>query len=197
MFSIRTMLVALASALVIASPAAAQEHAVTLFVRGGGYNGLTDLNEVGDADFKKLGYNVGAGVAVRLHRYVSLRADGAFGRNELQVDGIETGNELSRVFYTGAVQLQYPTASGVEPYVFAGGGGVTLHEIGTDENTTKAAGTFGIGLNYAIPRSRFGVFLEGQGWVYELNELNGPLSGFDKTQVETGWSGGFTYRLPF
>jgi opacity protein-like surface antigen len=197
MLSRTSILVALVSSLAVIGPAAAQDRAITFSVRGGGYNSLTDLNDPGDADFRKTGYNVGAAVGVRLNRYVGLRGDATFGRNELRAEGVDTGNELSRIFYNAAVQVQYPTASGLEPYAFVGAGGVTLHEVGTDENHSKLAGTFGIGLHYAIPRTRLGVFLEGQGWVYGLSGLNGSLSAYDKTQLETGWSGGFSYSLPF
>lgn len=197
MLSTRSALVAAALTLLIVGPAAAQDRAVTFFARGGGYNALTDLNDAGDADLKKVGYTVGGGVAVQLHRYVSVRGDLSFGRNELQVDGAETGDELSRLAYTAALQLQYPTASGVEPYAFAGAGGITLHEVGTDENTTKPAGTFGVGIAYAIPRTPLALFVEGQGWVYKLDELNGPLADYDRTQFDGGWSGGISYRLPF
>ncbi|HEX7089954.1 MAG TPA: outer membrane beta-barrel protein [Longimicrobiales bacterium] len=193
----RSTLAVLASVLVLASPAAAQDRAVTLFARAGGYNALTDLNDAGDADLKAVGYTVGGGAAVRLHRYVSVRGDLSFGRNELQVDGAETGDELSRLAYTAAVQVQYPTASGFEPYAFAGAGGITLHEVGTDENETKPAGTFGIGFAYSIPRTPLALFIEGQGWVYKLDGLDGALADYDKVQVESGWSGGISYRLPF
>src|SRR5690606_33471969 len=127
----RRILVAAAAALLIATPAAAQDRAVTFFARGGGYNALTDLNDAGDADLKKVGYTVGGGVAVQLHRYVSVRGDLSFGRNELRRDGARTGADLSRLGYTAAVQLQYPTTAGLEPYAFAGAGGITLHEVGT------------------------------------------------------------------
>jgi len=197
MVSMRSVLVAAAAALLIATPAAAQDRAVTFFARGGGYNGLTDLNDAGDADLKKVGYTLGGGIAVQLHRYVSLRGDLSFGRNELRRNGAETGADLSRLGYTAAVQLQYPTASGFQPYAFAGAGGITLHEVGTDENRTKPAGLFGVGLAYTIPRTPLALFVEGQGWLYELDGLNGPLAGYDKTQFDSGWSGGISYRLPF
>ena len=197
MMSTRSVLLAVAAALLIAAPAAGQDRAVTFFARGGGYNGLTDLNDAGDADLKKVGYTVGGGIAVQLHRYISVRGDLSFGRNELQLDGTETDDELSRLAYTAAVQLQYPTAAGLEPYAFAGAGGITLHEVGTDENRTKPAGTFGVGLAYSIPRTPLALFVEGQGWVYKLDGLNGPLSDYDKTQLDSGWSGGISYRLPF
>src|SRR6185437_9704809 len=113
---------ALTLALALAAPAAAQDRAVFLFARGGGYNGLSNLTDGGTADFKKVGFDVGGGVGVQLHRNVSVRGDLTFARNELRDNQVATGTKLNRFFYDAALQLQYPTASGLEPYLFAGGG---------------------------------------------------------------------------
>ncbi|MGH7470402.1 MAG: outer membrane beta-barrel protein, partial [Longimicrobiales bacterium] len=132
--------------------ASAQEKAVGIAVRGGGFNGLRSLNEAATADLQQAGYNVGGAVGVDLHRYVGLRGDFTFARNELQQDEIDTGAELSRFFYDASVQLQYPSASGWQPYLFVGAGAVTLHPVGsTNNDKTKAAGTAGLGVNYTIP----------------------------------------------
>ena len=192
----RSTLGALAAALIVATPAAAQDRAVAIFARGGVYNALTSLNDAGTADFQKVGYNVGGGVGVQLHKYVGLRGDFTFGRNELRNNALATGDKLNRFFYDAAVQLQYPTAVGITPYVFAGGGGVTIHEVGTSgQDKTKGTGTFGLGLNYTVPGTGLGLFAEGKGWLYQVSNLNGALSPFDKTQVEIGWSGGVSYRF--
>src|SRR4051812_21928962 len=131
MASTRRLGAALIFALALAAPAAAQDRAVFLFARGGGFNGLSNLNDAGTSDFKKVGFNVGGGVGVQVHRNVSVRGDLTFARNELRDNLISTGTKLNRFFYDAALQLQYPTASGLEPYLFAGGGAVTLHEVGT------------------------------------------------------------------
>jgi hypothetical protein len=194
----RSILGALGVAAVLATPVAAQDRAVSVFARSGGYNALTDLDDAGTADFGKVGYNVGGGLAVQLHRFVAVRGDFTYAQNELRSSGADTGNKLNRFFYDAAVQLQYPTDVGVTPYVFAGGGAVTFHEVGTSgQDKTKGAGTFGLGLNYTIPRTSLGVFAEGKGWLYDASNLNGSLSQFDKTQVEVAWTGGLSYRFPF
>jgi hypothetical protein len=192
-------------ALALATPVVAQDRGITqdravfFSARGGGFNGLSNLNDAGStSDFKKVGFNVGGGVGVQLHRYVSVRGDFTFARNELRNDQIATGAKLDRYFYDAALQLQYPTASGLEPYIFAGGGGVTLNEVNSPSpSKTKGAGTFGLGFNYQIPNSPLALFAEGKSWVYKLNGLGGTLSGFDKTQVDVAWSGGASYKLPF
>jgi hypothetical protein len=184
--------------LALVGPASAQDKAVTLSVRGGGFNGLRSLDEAGAADFKQAGYNVGGTVGVELHRYVALRGDFTFARNELQLNDVETGSELSRFFYDAAVQVQYPTSIGLRPYAFLGAGAVTLHPVGSEDgDQTKAAGTAGVGANYAIPGSNFGILLEGNGWLYETSELGGNLASYDRTQFDVTWSAGLSYRIPF
>ena len=195
---VRSAVAALVITLAASAPAAAQGHAFRLFGRGGGFNGLTNLDDAGTADFKKLGYDVGGGVGVEVTKYVTLRGDFNFARNELRTNSIATGVKTNRFFYDGAVQLQYPTASGIEPYLFAGGGAVTVHEVGTTgQNRTRGAGTFGLGLNYRIPGTALGVFAEGKSWLYKLDNMSGALAGFDKTQYEIAWTGGISYRFPW
>lgn len=194
----RSILGAVAVTLALAGPAAAQDRAIRVFARSGGFNALTNLNDAGTADFNKVGFNVGGGVGVQVHRFVTLRGDFTYAQNELRANGVETGDKLNRFLYDAAVQLQYPTAIGLEPYLFAGGGAVTVHELGTSgQDKTKGTGTFGLGLNYTIPQTGLGLFVEGKGWLYEVSNLNGFLSSYDKLQVEIGWSGGLSYRFAF
>lgn len=191
------MLAVLALSAAAISPAAGQDRAVTVSARGGGFNSLTDLDEAGSRSFGSTGYSVGGGLGVELHRFVAVRGDFTYARNELQQDGAGTGTDLNRFFYDAALQLQYPTLSGLMPYVFAGGGAVTLHEVGTSgQNKTKVTGTFGLGLNYTVPRSDIGFFVEGRSWLYKPSDASGALAGVDKTQYEVTWTGGVSYRLP-
>ena len=192
-------------ALALATPVVAQDRgivqdrAVFFSARGGGFNGLSNLTDAGsEADFKKVGFNVGGGVGVQVNRYVAVRGDFTFARNELRNNQVATGAKLNRYFYDAALQLQYPTASGIMPYIFAGGGGVTLDEVNfSTPSKTKGAGTFGLGFNYRIPNSPLALFAEGKSWVYKLNGMGGPLTGIDKTQFDVAWSGGASYQLPF
>ncbi len=189
---------ALALSAVLAAPALAQNHAVWFAAKTGGFNAVTNLDAAGTTDFKRVGYHLGAAVGVGVQRYIALRTDFSFARNQLRSASVPTGDRLNRFFYDAAVQLQCPTSVGVEPYVFAGGGAVTLHEVGTSgQNKTKATGTVGLGASYTIPRTGVGVFAEGQGWIYKAKDLGGFLTGYDKTQVEIEWGGGVSYRLPF
>jgi opacity protein-like surface antigen len=194
----RSILGAVATAVVLAGPLAAQDRAVSIFARSGGYNALTNLNDAGSADFKKVGYTVGGGVAVQVQRFVTLRGDFDYARNQFRLNQQATGQNVNRFFYDASLQLQYPTSVGLEPYVFAGGGAVTIHEVGAvGQDKTKGTGTFGLGLNYTVPSTGVGVFIEGKSWLYNPTNLTGPLAGVDKLQYEVAWSGGVSYRFPF
>lgn len=184
--------------LALVQPAEAQDRGVRLEVRGGGFNGLADLNESGTADFGRTGWNVGGGVGVQLNRYFGVDGSFTFARNELELNGSETGSELARFFYDASVRVSYPTASGFAPYALLGAGAVTLHPVGSDDaDATKPAGTVGLGLNYTIPGTSLGILVEGRGWLYELNDLGGFASTYDRTQFDVAWSAGFSYALPF
>jgi opacity protein-like surface antigen len=194
----KSLLGALAVLVVLASPVAAQNQALSLFARSGGYNALTNLNDAGSADLKKIGYTVGGGVGVQVHKFVTLRGDFTYARNPLRLNSVETGQDVNRFFYDAAVQLQYPTSVGLEPYLFAGGGAVTIHQVGTSgQDKTKGTGTFGLGLNYTVPASGLGFFIEGKSWLYNPTNLSGALAGVDKWQYELAWAGGISYRFPW
>ena len=191
------ILIAASLAVMSASAQNSGNHPIILSGRGGGYSALADLNDAGTAD-TKLGFNAGGGIAVQVHKYVALRGDFTFGRDELRNRGVDTGTHLYKYLYTGAIQLQYPLANGVTPYVLAGGGGITVHEEGTSGlNETKAAGVGGLGLSYRIPNSRWAVFTEGLGYLYQVRDFRGSLTGFDKTQFDVAWGGGISYALGF
>lgn len=179
----------------LAADAAAQSRSLSLSARGGGFSGLTDLNDAPVADLKT-GFTIGGTLALSVNRYVAVRGDFTFGRSELRQNGVETGTHLNKFFYGGALQAQYPTSSGFTPYVFGGGGAVTIHEENTTgQNKTKGAGMFGAGLSYRIPRTRFELFAEGAGLVYEHRGFAGSTAGFSKTQVDAAYSGGVAYRI--
>src|SRR5262249_32121993 len=172
------------------------ERGFGLRLQGGGYSALAHLDDQENVDFKT-GYNVGGGALYQINRYFAVRGNFTFSRAEArdQGPGIATpiaGTKFDRYIYDADVQFRYPFKSGVAPYVFAGGGGVTTkqHNTPNNDSTTKGAGKFGFGVNYQIPRSRVGVYAEGANWVYKWNQY-----GFDKTQYDLSWSGGFSYTF--
>lgn len=201
MRSLATAVGAMGLALMAAVPAAAQDRAVTVFARGGGLSGLSNLDDASAASDFKTGYALGGGATVQLNRYVALRGDFTFARARFRDAGVATNDHFNKYFYTGAVQLQYPTTSGITPYAFVGGGGITLKEkdapSGNPVDQTKGVGVGGLGFSYAIPQTNFAVFAEGTGYLYKINGLSGTLAGFDKTQFDVGYTGGVSYRIPF
>lgn len=107
---------ALATPVVAQDRGVSQDRAVFFSARGGGFNGLSNLNDAGPtSDFKKVGFSVGGGVGVQLNRYVSVRGDVTFARNALRNDQIATGAKLDRYFYDAALQLQIPPRAGSRP----------------------------------------------------------------------------------
>ena len=186
--------------LLAARPAAAQEQgqdgqALVLSVQGGGFSPLAHLDQPGNVDFKT-GYNVGGGLAYQFNRHVALRGNFTFARAEgRDISGGLTsigGTKFNRFLYDADVQLRAPLSGGATPYLFVGGGGVTIKPDVTPSQAsfTKGAGKVGVGINYQIPRSNLGLYVEGTGWLYKWDRY-----GFDMTQFDTTWSGGLSYRF--
>jgi len=187
--------------LLAVAPVHAQENdqdgsGLVLSVGGGGFSPLTELDDPGDADFKT-GFRVGGGLAYQFNRYVALRGNFNFARSEGRDTrtGISPirGVKFDRFLYDADLQLRYPFASGVTPYVFVGGGAMTVNPPDSapdQESFTKGAGKVGAGFSYQIPRSNVGLYLEGAGWIYNWDRY-----GFDKRQFDTTWGGGISYRF--
>jgi len=197
-----TLLLITAAALLGAvTPVTAQERSVTFLARGGGFTALTDLDDAASPSDFETGYNVGGAAIVQVNRFLGVRGDFTFARAKFNDAGVETEDHFNKFFYTGAIQLGYPTASGFTPYLFAGGGGVTIKEkespTGVNVDKTKGAGIGGIGFSYRIPRTNWSLLTEEIGYLYKVNDLGGTLGGFDKTQFDLAWSGGVSYALPF
>ncbi len=170
-------------------------QAVVLYAAAGGFSTLAHLDEPDATNFRT-GFNVGAGVGYEFNNYVTLRGNFTFARAKAQsTSGAPlsiVGTEFNRFLYDGDLQLRYPFKGGVAPYIFAGGGAVDVKPDITpaQPSFTKGAGKFGVGISYQIPRSSVGVYVEGTTWVYKWDRY-----GFDKTQFDTTWSAGITYRL--
>jgi hypothetical protein len=180
---------------VLTSEAVAQDKAIGFAVRGGVFNGVTDLDEAGTADFTKTGYNAGVGINLDLTKYFAIRADANLARNELKINDVETGQDMSRVFYDAALQVQYPI-NGFKPYLFVGAGAVRLHAVGQDlDDKTEFAGTAGLGVNYTVPGTNLALGIEGKSWLYDLPE-DEDNDEFTKRQFEASWNAVISYRIP-
>jgi len=165
---------------------------VVVFANGGGNSSLTNLDDAGTASLKT-GWTAGGGVGVQLNRYVAVRGTFDYARADGESATPFAGQSLNHYFYGGDVQLRYPTVSGFAPYVVLGAGAVTIDDKDNPafDRFTKFAGKGGVGLEYALPRSDFGLFAQGSSYIYKFDR-----NGFDKTQVDLLWTGGLSYRLP-
>ena len=165
---------------------------VVLFANGGGNNSLTDLNDAGTTSLRT-GWTAGGGAGVQINRYVALRGTFDFAQAKGDNGTSISGQQLNHYFYGGDLQLRYPTASGLAPYVLLGAGAVTIDnpDNAAFNRFTKFAGKGGVGLEYTIPRSNFGLYAQASSYVYKFDQ-----NGFDKTQADLLWTGGLSYRLP-
>ncbi len=178
-----------------AAPAMAQSNRNWIFMaRGGGFTALEDFRENAPTIETKTGFTVGAGVGYQLSKNLVVRVDGDYARDELELNGVDTGDKMNRYFYGAALQLQLPL-NGWTPYVLGGGGGVTLDQPG-GESKTRGQGTFGAGVKIDLGDSPWGIIVEGRGYVYKASGLSdGPLAGVSKTQFDLGWTAGLSFSL--
>ena len=186
----------IALALLAVGPLAAQQSGdrVSVFVRGGGMSALNDLNESGTLEMAT-GFTFGGGVGYKLHRNIVIRGDLSYAENDMELNGADVGS-LNRIFYGAAIQFQLPNSTGLMPYVFAGGGAVTLDPDG-GETETKGQGTFGGGVKYGLGQSRFSVFAEGIAYTYKGKvRTSAPTNiNVNKTQWDVAWTGGISINL--
>ena len=165
---------------------------VVFFANGGGNSSLTDLDDAGTSSLKT-GWTAGGGAGIQLNRYVAVRGTFDFAQNDAEGATSLAGQSLNRYFYGGDLQLRYPSASGLAPYVLLGAGAVTIDnpDNAAFDSFTKLAGKGGVGLEYTLPRSDFGLYAQASSYIYQFDR-----SGFDKTQADVLWTAGLSYRLP-
>ncbi len=191
------LMVILAAGPVRAEDAGGQDQpSINVYAFGGGFSPTMHLDTTGTTKFKT-GWDVGGGVGYQFNRYVALRGNFLFARDAGQVvNGIDfaglNGANFDRYVYTGEVQLGYPLAGGVKPYVVLGGGGMTFKDMSAPGSATftRGVGKAGVGLAFEVPRSNLSLFVQGNGLLYKWNQF-----GFDRTQFDTTWTGGLSYRF--
>ena len=200
MFAQSKLTVALLVSLLAPGIAQAQDDGRTIdrstliiFANGGGNSALADLNDAGTASLET-GWTAGGGVGLQLNRYVAVRGTFDYAQADGEGTAALSGQSLNRYFYGGDVQLRYPTASGIAPYVILGAGAVTIDnpDNATFDRFTKFAGKGGLGLDYVLPQSNVGFFAQATSYVYDFDR-----NGFDKTQVDVLWTGGLSYRISY
>jgi hypothetical protein len=173
----------------------AQDHrpALIYFANGGGNSALRGLNDAGTASLQT-GWSAGGGIGMQLSRFLVVRATFDFARTEVGGSGAGAlnGQRLNRYFYGGDVQIRYPTASGLAPYLLLGAGAVTIDgkDDGDFESFTRFAGKGGAGVEYRL-RNNVSLFAQGATYVYDYDH-----SGFNRAQWDLLWTVGVSYRVP-
>jgi opacity protein-like surface antigen len=189
----------LVGGLFVVAPLAGQDRSIAFQAMGGGYYHTRNLTALPNSDPAVThwsgGFNMGVGVGVFFNKYLGLHGDLTLGNNQMLGGDRLSGSWFNKLYYGGHVELQYPLSNGFAPYMFAGAGGVTVHQD-TGKQTvptfTKMAEMFGAGLSYKIPNSKVEIFGEGKGLTYQF--VGG---GFDRRQLDVTISLGLGYRLGF
>jgi opacity protein-like surface antigen len=191
----------------LAAPSSAHDYwspqsgrAIQVFTQGGAYSPLAHLDDGGEVDFRT-GFAVGGGVAYQLDEHLAVRGNFQFARavGRAEREGLRVrhldvhGRAFNRYLYDADIQFRYPFASGLTPYAFVGGGGVTVERAVAQMNTrfTTGAGKAGLGIGYLLPDRNLGLHLETAGWVYQWDRF-----GYDRTQLDLTVSAGLSYRFP-
>jgi hypothetical protein len=176
------------------------------FAMGGGNSSASNLNEIGATTTNfDTGYNIGGGLGIQLSNAITLRASYTYTRATTDPNSLAfiANTDFDRHYYGGDLQFRATNSSGIMPYLFLGGGAVTVSPAGTPtlsnggviyatSSFTKPAAHGGLGLEYQIPHSGFGLFAQGDTWTYKFDHY-----GFDKTQWDINWGGGITYRFGY
>ena len=183
---------ALGLALVLAPAAASAQTAprfdrVTVAGVFGGLSGAADLNDAGTADWR-LGWAGAVNATYWLNDYVGFRAGGGWAQDSIQGAAISGRGKFNKFTYDGNIVARYPVGAGagtLVPYVLAGAGAISVHQLGSDSTWTNFAGNFGAGLEYRL--GRVGLRAEARDYIYQFDRY-----GFDKTQHDIAWQGGVT-----
>jgi hypothetical protein len=175
--------------------AQANGRAVVFQAFGGGATHLRNLNATGPVAHFEQGWNIGGAIGVQANDYIGLHADFTYTRNVARGTSIFTGAKFNRYFYGAHVEVSYPTESRFAPFAFAGGGAVTVHQVGASATLldfTKPAAMFGAGLRYQFGSAPVELLMEGKSLVYQWDG-----GGFTRTQWDLSYSLGLAYRLGF
>jgi len=179
------------------APLGAQARGVTVFVYGGSYRALRDLNGVGTDRFGTR-RTVGGGVGYEVDRNVELRATLTEAASQFVESGVAYDKYLNRYYLAGEAMYKHPFAGGVMPYGFVGFGAVRLHETGTRTTADKIQGfaDVGVGVAYRVRKSGWSLFVQGVGFFYSLTGMTTPtFTRFNRAQVDAAWTAGAAYRV--
>jgi len=185
-----------AAALLAATPLAAQQRTLFVSLYGGGADHLSDLKAggaVSGASFSP-GYNIGASAGIQLSSHFSVLGDFTYTRNGAWGQASFRGFDVNRFFWGVDVQARYPLANGLEPFVLAGVGGVSVDQLGLDQFRPfdQPTATIGGGASYDIPRTRLAALAQVKGVTYRWK-----VAGFDRSMFDVTYSVGMTLKLEY
>jgi hypothetical protein len=205
-------------ALCLAAPSTAHADSTfhpTIFIDGGGWNSLRTLDNSGGSnlDFNHrnfgTGYNFGGGLGFQIGNGFALRGVYNFARTEGRTGFSGTslapisGQRFDRHYYGGDLQFRIPVSSGFAPYIFGGGGAVTIDpqsatlfsssgQSFVGDRFTRPAARFGLGFDFQVPNSGFAIFAQGDGWLYRWNQF-----GLGRNQLDATWNLGLSYKFGY
>jgi len=177
------------------APAAAPQEAgpaVVVFANGGGGSPADNLNDAGTADFKT-GWSVGGGAGIQINqssRFVGYSTTSAPRARSASI--AFAGQRFNNYFYGGDLQLRYPTASGLAPYLLP----VPVPSPSTTKTTRPSNASPSSparpGSAWSTPsrNTGAGIFLQGTSYIYKFDR-----DGFNKTQYDILWTAGLSYRF--
>jgi hypothetical protein len=169
----------------------AQASHLGLYAYGGGYTPLADLTPGGDQGFKT-GFNLGAGIALALNRFVETRGDLTLVQSRER--GTATEDRWRKLFSAADIALRIP-AGRLALRISAGGGVVTMDEDLPDSPlSSRRAGRFGGGASYSWSPN-FELFAQGVAWVYDWDRVKYPT--YTQRQVDAVYSAGLSYKILF
>lgn len=173
------------------STSAQQDEGIGLTIFTGAQNSPTSFDAFRSVEYDA-GVRFGAGVIFVIDEYVSVRGTVALSNNTGSESGaVSEDIDFSRQYYGAQVQVQYPATSTLSPYVFAGGGLVTVERSAQSYSydMTEGAGLFGVGASFRLNES-LALYAEGQGWIYSRQTVG-------DTQLDKTVNVGLTYHVPF
>ena len=153
----------------------------------GGLSGAANLDPQGAATWK-LGWQASLDVTGWLTDYVGVRASGGWAQDSIQGAALAGRGRFNKFTYDADLVLRYPihgTSGTLSPYLLAGAGAISVHQLGATDSWSKFAGNFGAGLEYRF--GRVGLRAEGRDFVYTFDRYS-----FNKTQHDVAWQGGIT-----
>lgn len=192
MFCLRWLFLSLLLISIVSEPASPQARALLIYGHGGRILPLTNLSETGD-DLSGGGV-FGGGIGLQLGAATALRASVSVSESNLRGSTLSLSDpSFKRSYYGAELLFGSPTDAGLAPYLFFGGGRMTVDPAEPGTSTlAKLAGRAGTGVNYVPDNSFFVLFAELSGWVYQFDVL-----GFNRIQFEAALLGGLAFAIPF